>query len=52
MPDDSANFLRDFIQEVGAIDLRCVGLWHTWSHWRHFGDRIKERLDRALALAS
>ena len=42
-------FLRDFMQEVGAIDLGFIGRRFTWSNNQSGGSLIKEWLDRALA---
>ena len=41
--------IRAFIDEAGAVDLGCFGVWHSWCNKRSFGDRIYEQLDRALA---
>ena len=47
----SGRELRDFIAEVGAIDLGCIGFWHTWSNKRALDAIINERIDWTLVSA-
>lgn len=42
-------FLKDFIQQVGAIDLGFSGRKYTWINKQQDLASIQRRLDRALA---
>lgn len=42
-------FLRDFIQNVGAVDLGFEGYKYIWDNGHTGNSFIKERLDRDIA---
>ena len=44
----SVNYLKDFMSNIGAIDLGFNGLSFTWSSRREGLANIKERLDKCL----
>ena len=46
--ESSANCLRDFMMNLGAIDLGFIGPSFTWSNKREGLTNIRERLDQCL----
>ena len=45
-----ANCLRDFMMNLGAIDLGFIGPSFTWSNRREGLTNIRERLDRVCVI--
>ncbi|XP_050259924.1 uncharacterized protein LOC126704995 [Quercus robur] len=46
--ESSVNSLRDFINNMGAIDLDFIGPFFTWSNRREGLTNIRQRLDQCL----
>lgn len=42
------NWLRDFSDSMGTIDLDFFGDWFTWSNRQENRAHIKERIDHAI----
>uniref|UniRef100_A0A803NVZ1 Reverse transcriptase domain-containing protein n=1 Tax=Cannabis sativa TaxID=3483 RepID=A0A803NVZ1_CANSA len=45
---NDTRWLKDFMMNLGCIDLQFIGNKYTWQNKRFSGGLIRERLDRAL----
>uniref|UniRef100_A0A803PAD0 Reverse transcriptase domain-containing protein n=1 Tax=Cannabis sativa TaxID=3483 RepID=A0A803PAD0_CANSA len=49
--DKEGELLRDFLFDIGGVDLGCEGGFLTWQNSRNSLGRIRKRLDRVVANA-